>query len=86
MKIEIDVPDYSSEGGMRMEWENGFTILVQVQGGTIHIQANRAGLVSLARHLLTLAQSEVPLGHHMHFDDSNSLEDGSSEMIIEKIQ
>lgn len=38
-----------------------------------------------ARHLLTLAQDSVPSGTHIHFDDLNSLEDGSIGLIIEKL-
>jgi hypothetical protein len=41
-------------------------------------------LISLAIHLLTLAQENVPVGSHCHFDEHNSLEHGSKELIIEK--
>lgn len=41
------------------------------------------GLLSLASQLTTLA-NEVN-GAHIHYDEHNSLEEGSSEMIIEKI-
>lgn len=39
----------------------------------------------MASHLLNLAQADVPLGTHIHLDSLNSLEDGSDEIIIEKI-
>ena len=42
-------------------------------------------MISLSRHLLTLAQDSVPSGTHIHFDDLNSLEDGSIGLIIEKL-
>jgi hypothetical protein len=60
--------------------ENGFKIEVKIKGDIIAISANKAGLVSLARQLLTLAQDNVPSGSHFHFDDYNSLEDGSTEL------
>jgi hypothetical protein len=85
MKTEIDVPSYDPVRGLQIRWEPGFTILTQVENGTVLIQANRAGLVSLARHLLMLAQAQVPSGHHVHYDDMNSLEEGSCQMIIMKL-
>jgi hypothetical protein len=85
MKMTIEVPDYSPEHGIRTEWEYGFNISSHIDDGSAIIKANRAGLVSLARHLLVLAQPEVPSGAHIHLDESNSLEDGSCELIIEKL-
>lgn len=49
---------------------------------TVVISANRDGLLSLARQLTTLADSFV--GSHIHYDDYNSLEDGSIPMINQK--
>ena len=40
--------------------------------------------MSLARHLLVLAQEEAPSGSHIHLDSFNSLEDGSVELILDK--
>jgi hypothetical protein len=85
MKIEIDLPEYSTEKGIQMSWENEFTIEVQADTKTVRVKANKAGLISLAKQLLTLAQSSIPAGYHMHYDESNSLEDGSCELILEKI-
>ncbi len=85
MKIDIEIPDYSSEDGMKIVWEDGFVIESAVADNSVVIRANAAGLVSLARQLLTLAQETVPTGNHIHYDDLNSLEDGSCEIVIEKI-
>lgn len=69
---------------MDIEWENGFTIKVSVDNrGGVVIAANRQGLLSLAGQLTALADAEV--GSHIHYDEHNSLEDGSTPMIIEKI-
>ena len=85
MKIEINIPDYSVSGGLKLDWEDSFTIKATISGDTVHILADEGGLKSLARHFLTLAQNSVPKGRHVHFDSSNSFEDGSCEMIIEKM-
>ena len=69
---------------MELQWEEGFTISTGIDGGTALIRANREGLISLANHLLVLAE-EAP-GCHIHFDEYNSLEDGSADLIIEKIR
>jgi bisphosphoglycerate-dependent phosphoglycerate mutase len=68
---------------MNIEWEDGFTIKVQIEENTVVISANKEGLLSLARHLTDLADAEV--GNHIHYDEYNSLEEDSSEMIIERI-
>lgn len=52
----------------------------------VYIQANRAGLLSLASQLLTLDQEEIPCGTHFHYDEINSLEEGSNELIIERVK
>lgn len=84
MKVDIEVPEYLPEKGLEMNWEYGFTIEVKMDKNMAIIRADSAGLKSLAIHLLTLAQSGVPSGHHFHYDETNSLEDGSCELVIEK--
>lgn len=84
MEIKLEVPNYDKTNGLKCNWENGFEIEVQDQAGAIRIIANKEGLQSLANHLLNLAQDEVPKGYHLHFDQHNSLVEGSLELIIEK--
>lgn len=84
MEIKIDIPIYSIETGFKFDWEDGFKIKVESSNDIINIIANKEGLISLAKQLLTLAQDEVPKGYHIHLDEFNSLEDESSELIIEK--
>lgn len=83
-KIELAIPEYDSEKGIVYKWENGFDIQAQIENGTIKILANKEGLLSLANHLLNLAQDGIPSGYHLHFDEYNSLEEGSQDLIIEK--
>lgn len=84
MEIKIEIPSYSERNGIKYNWENGFEIEIKNIEGVIKITANKEGLKSLANHLLNLAQDDIPIGFHLHFDESNSLEEGSSELIIEK--
>ncbi len=67
---------------MRIEWVDGFEIRVSIENGEVVISANKAGLLSLVKHLTALAE-ETP-GSHIHYDEQNSLGEGSAELIIEK--
>lgn len=67
---------------MEIKWIDGSTIQVKIEEGTTVISANKEGLLSLADQLTVLA--EEPSGSHIHYDEYNSLEDGSSQLIIEK--
>ena len=84
--VLLDVPDYDPATGIRCDWDDGFRLTVQVSSNVTVIGGNAAGLRSLARHLLTLAQDDVPAGSHFHLDGSNSLEDDSVELIVEKLR
>ena len=66
---------------MELNWIDGFEIKVRIENGAAVITANREGLLSLADHLKKLA--EEPAGNHIHLDVYNSLEEGSSELILE---
>lgn len=83
MKVEIEVPEYSRDKGVETQWDDGFTIETSLQNNTFVIEADVAGLVSLARYLLAIAQA--PVGSHIHLDENNSLEEGSYELIIAKM-
>lgn len=67
---------------MQMKWVEGFEIRLNIDKNTVHISANREGLLSLAGQLAALA--EAAPGQHIHYDAYNSLEEGPAEMIIEK--
>ena len=66
---------------MYISWEDGFSIKVKVDSGTVIISANKEGMLSLAAQLTALAKASP--GSHIHYDEFNSLEEGSAEMIIE---
>ena len=68
---------------MKIEWINGFEIHVNIVNNEEVLSANREGLLSLAGQLTLLAEAEP--GSHIHYDENNSLEEGSSDMIIERM-
>lgn len=84
MEVKINIPEYTKEKGFKFEWEQGFEIESKLMNSEILISANKAGLISLAKHLLELAQDEIRPGYHLHLDENNSLEDGSLSIIIQK--
>ncbi|MFF3419636.1 hypothetical protein ACFYW9_33890 [Streptomyces sp. NPDC002698] len=65
-------------------WEEGARIEVRNLGGEIVIEANAAGLKTLAGHLLALAQDGTPDGAHLHLEENNGLEQGSVGMVLER--
>ena len=67
---------------MVVEWEDGFEIAVSIDSGKAVISGNKEGLLSLAKQLAALA--EGPPGSHIHYDENNSLDTGSDELIVEK--
>ena len=69
---------------MRIEWTDGFEIRVRVDRDSVVVSANREGLLSLAKQLTALA--EAAPGSHIHYDEYNSLEEGSAELIVERIE
>lgn len=68
---------------MDINWISGFTIAVEQQGNAVVVNANKEGLLSLANILIALSR-ETASGAHIHLDQYNSLEDGSTELIIVK--
>ena len=68
---------------MKIEWVDGFTIKTEANDGEFVISANKEGMLSLAKQLTALAEGEI--GDHIHYDENNSLDEGSAELIIERI-
>lgn len=67
---------------MNINWIDGFEISVNHDNDEVVISANKEGLLSLAGQLAALAEGEP--GDHIHYDEHNSLEKGSVELIIER--
>ena len=68
---------------MKIAWVDGSRISVKADNKEVTISANREGLLSLALQLQALAEGTP--GDHIHYDAYNSLEEGSSEMIVERV-
>jgi hypothetical protein len=85
VEVKLEIPKYDKEVGLQSGWVDGFILKTDLIENQIQIQANKAGLISLAKQLLSLAQDETPIGCHYHLDDYDSLEAGSIELIISKI-
>ena len=83
--MDIKIPAYSSTSGVRLEWEDGSVLSVHQSGSVTTVSGNHDGILSLARHLLSVAQARAPIGSHFHLDDGNTLEPGSTELIFEKV-
>jgi len=85
MIINKELPDYDNNKRFQYVWENNFTIAVEKDQDSVVISANKEGLESLAWQLLMLSQKDFPVNTHLHYDEYNSLEEGSIELIINKI-
>lgn len=85
MEVKIEIPKYDRETGIAYLWTDGFELSITADNGAVLIKANKEGLISMANHLLNLAQDSVPKNHHIHFDEFNSLEEGSIELTIQKV-
>ncbi|WP_030293158.1 Imm32 family immunity protein [Streptomyces katrae] len=80
----IDVPEYRGDEGLRFAWDDDFEIELTVSSAEVVIKANRAGLTSLARHLLTLAQEGVGAGSHVHLTADQEIE-SNVDLILERM-
>lgn len=81
-RIEIVIPEYAKEYGVWPITGGPYVLEVHLDPkGTVVISGDKEGLITLARHLLTLAQDEVPLGAHIHYDD-NLLEENSLDLVV----
>ena len=86
MKIELEIHRYERESGLRIEWMNGSTLIVELSDNEVLISGNRAGLLTLATHLATLAQPEVPAGNHLHYEPDSGLEPASESLILLRLE
>ncbi|HVK26561.1 MAG TPA: hypothetical protein VM677_34870 [Actinokineospora sp.] len=84
MEQVIIIPDYRPDEGLRFSWDEGFEIAVSAAPLEVLIKANRAGLTSLARHLLTLAQESVGDGTHVHLAADQEIE-SEIDLILERM-
>jgi hypothetical protein len=78
------------EGRPRMDWREGARITVEVSGSIkdpmYGILGNRPGLLSLAMHLATLAQSDIPVGAQLQYFPGRELVGDSLPLTVEKAE
>lgn len=81
--IIMQIPEF--EWSFKFNWQENKKIKVCIEDDRqVVMIINKEWLMSLANHLLNLAQDSVPNHYHIQLDEYNSLEDGSFELIIEK--
>ena len=85
-KVEIEVPYLESGNAILTSWEDNYRLKTSFSFGEFSLRGNREGLITLARHLLTLALNDVGLGAHIHYADYlDSLEEGDVPFVIAKL-
>ncbi|MEV8588704.1 hypothetical protein AB0424_17410 [Streptomyces sp. NPDC051180] len=84
MEHVVFTPDRRPGEGLRFSWDEGFEIAVSVSRSEILVKANRAGLTSLARHLLMLAQEDVTGGMHVHLTADQEIE-SEIDLILQRM-
>ena len=88
-KFEYSPPSPLTHNGKpRLEWKPGPKLKVQISGSEAvpmyGILGNVNGLLSLAMHLVTLAQSEIPEGTTISYSPGKDLERSSLPLALEK--
>ena len=69
---------------MDIKWEDNSEISVRVEeDGAVVLSGNKAGLLTLSRMMADLAECEA--GEHVHLDEENGLEEGSGEIIADRL-
>jgi hypothetical protein len=84
VKVTLDIPDYNPYEGFKFTWFENFTIHVDLCHDGVMIKADKAGLMSLAAQLITLAQDDFGHDYDFHLDRHAALEDNSIDLIIVK--
>ena len=85
-KIEISFEKYNNQISVLGDWELDSKVVVKIgkEESLCIVSWNKEWLLSLAQHLVSLAQDWVPKGSHFHFDEL-CLQNWSKELIIERI-
>ncbi len=87
-QVTVEVIPPSASHGVVSWWEPDAVLRIELDSKPepiAVISGNAAGLTSLARQLLTLAQSDVPRQSHMDFDTHLGLfDEGSAALRLER--
>lgn len=83
MKVEIEIPEYDAIKGLKIVWEKNFEIRTINMGNDFIIEANKEGLISLAKQMLSIAYNDLFSGFHIHYEEATCLDKGSASFVIE---
>jgi len=88
MKIEIEIPEYTSECGLIPGATPGGMIQIRSYGPTFGVEGDRDGMITLAKCLLAIAYNwdAAPNGAHIHLDPPDILEDDSSSIVVQRLR
>ena len=78
-ETKLSITEYACDG-MKIVFEKNSKIKVEISDGYCIIEANKEGLISLAKQFLNLA--EVQGDFHYHLEEGIGLENGSDELVI----
>ena len=84
MKMILEIPDYDGNG-IDVIWERGAKLVLDIDENGFSVSANAAGLISLAKEMLYLANNDFPDGAHVHYDNFFTGQSLQYELIIEKM-
>ena len=82
--VQIEIPDEEAGNGFLFNWTDGAEFESSFDGEEFVLASNKEGLLSLANHLINLAQDKWPSGHHFHFDKGVELSDDSVVIVFIK--
>ncbi|MFC9238261.1 hypothetical protein ACFTZK_17645 [Streptomyces decoyicus] len=85
MDLVMSLPEHRAGEGLQFAWDDDFEIEMEAGPTEVVIRANRAGLTSLARHLLTLAQQGVHEGSHIHLTADQEIE-SQIDLVLERVE
>jgi hypothetical protein len=84
--MDLDLGTYSAEGGLQLSWRAGYVLRATATADReVLVSGNAEGLRSLAQHLLTLADEQVPAGVHAHMEPGLELEEDLVVLVVQKL-
>lgn len=87
MKITLDIPDFNGKS-VNFVWNEKARISLNIQSeNEIELQANKEGLINIAKQLIFFAINDLSYGAHVHYDSFSCGEglEGEFELIVSKI-
>ena len=84
MEVILTLPDFEPDRVFEFLWADDFQIKVSLGATNVVIECKKEGLVSLATHLLTLAQDDFEDGFALNYTVLDALEEGSIDLTFVK--